>query len=72
MLNLNGPFDGEKQNSIVRVYGLSSAKPLWERKGFAGDMRRTFPAAAFSPDGKSVAVSYAHDEQMAHTRRGDG
>jgi WD40 repeat protein len=60
-----GPIDREKRPSVIRVYALPSGKQIWERKGVTGNANGAFPAAEFSPDGKFVAASFSHKEQMA-------
>jgi RNA polymerase sigma factor (sigma-70 family) len=65
LLKGEGPIDREKQPSFVRVYDLLTGKQTWERKGMTGNASGAFPAAAFSPDGMSLAVSFSHTEQLA-------
>jgi len=64
LLNAGGQIERERQPSFVRVYDLQTGKEIWTKEGFTGNAWGHFPAAEFSPDGKTMALSFTYTMQM--------
>ncbi|MDB5314023.1 MAG: hypothetical protein JWO38_8225 [Gemmataceae bacterium] len=61
---VTGDRDGAQEPNAVRVYDPATGALVWEREGRAEPAAGAFPAAAFAPDGKTVAASFAYKEHL--------